>query len=377
MSDHGLSVLLLGATGAMGRRAATELARSTEVDRVVVAGRARSALDEVHTLLGGPNGKAEPVMLRSPSASELEQLFRRVDVVASCAGPSGPLELQFVEAALAARVPYASLCDDPTVTRSALELDPTARRDGSTVVLGCGLRPGLTNLLHELAASEVDSVITASIAIAGSVSSGGGPASELHYLSALDEDVAVLSEGRLEISPGGSAPHLVYFPDPVGWVETFRCSHPEIFTLGRSHPTIKNLQWHFGLAEKPAMDTLRAAAALGLARSPGRRSNWLRMSASVKPLLERLSQGRGGWSAARVDVWGVRNGRPAEVSMAVVDHLSNLVAVPLAHIVVELGTRRVEKPGVWPPDQVLDASAVLAHLARRGIRIARLEPAVV
>lgn len=377
MTDAGVSILVLGATGAMGRRTAAELARAPEVERVVVAGRRRAALDELHSFLGGPKGKAEPVLLRSPDARELAGLFARVDAVVSCAGPAGPHELTFVEAALAARVPYASLCDDPRVTRTALELDLTTRADGPTVVLGCGLRPGITNLLFELAAAEMDSVESAGIAIAGSVSSEEGPASELHYLRCLDDDVAVLSDGRLEINPAGSAPQLVFFPDPVGWVETFPCAHPEVFTLRRPHPGLQNLEWRFGLVEKPAMDALRGAAALGLGRSDGRRRRWLRVSASVRPLLERFASGRGGWSAARVDVWGSRDGRAIETSLAVVDHLSNLVSLPLAHVAVELATRRLEKPGVWAPDEILTSSSVLAHLARRGVRIARLQPAVV
>jgi hypothetical protein len=187
----------------------------------------------------------------------------------------------------------------------------------------------------------------------------------------------VLSEGRLEVNPAGSAPHLVFFPDPVGWVETFPCAHPEVFTLRRTHPALQSLEWRFGLVEKPAMDALRGAAALGLGRSDGRRRGWLRLSASVRPLLERFSSGRGGWSAARVDVWGTRDGRAVETSLAVVDQMSNLVAGPLAHVALELATKRVDTPGVRAPEEALDPGAVLGHLARRGVRIARLQPAVV
>lgn len=377
MSEPGTTVLVLGATGALGRRTAAELARFSQVDRVMIAGRRRNALDEVHSFLGGPRGKAEPVLLRSPEPSDLAGLFARAHVVVSCVGPAGLVELQYVEAALTARVPYASLCDDPQVTRAALELDATARKDGPTIVLGCGLRPGLTNLLLRLAATEMDAVESAAISVAGSVSSEEGPGSELHYLTCLDEDVAVLSEGRLQVNPAGSTPHLVFFPDPVGWVETFTCAHPEIFTSRRSHPALENLEWRFGLVEKPAMDALRGAAALGLGRSAGRRRGWLRVSSSVRPLLERFASGRGGWSAARVDVWGTRAGRAAEVSVAVVDHLANLVTVPLAHVALELAAKRVDKPGVWAPDEALDAGAVLGYLARRGVRVARLEPAAV
>jgi lysine 6-dehydrogenase len=361
----------------MGRRTAAELARSPEVARVMVAGRERAELDELHHHLGGPRGKAEPVLLRPPATADLAQLFGRADVVASCVGPPEGIELQCVEAALEARVPYASLCDDARTTRAALDLDATARKDGPTIVLGCGLRPGLTNLLFKLAASEMDSATSAAISVAGSIASDDGPASELHFLTALGEDVAVVSDGRLEVNPAGSAPHLVYFPDPVGWVETFSCTHPEIFTLRRSYPSLQNLQWHFGLAEKPAMDALRAGVALGFGRSNGRRQTWLRMSGPIRPMFERLASGRGGWTAARVDVWGSSAGRPAEVSLAVVDHLPNLVAVPLAHVIVELGRGTVDRPGVWAADEALDPRTVLGHLSRRGVRVARLEPAVV
>jgi saccharopine dehydrogenase-like NADP-dependent oxidoreductase len=359
----------------MGRRTASELARSLEVERVVVAGRDRARLDEVHDLLGGPRGKAEPVLLRSPSSSELADLFGRVDVVVSCAGPAGHLEPQLVDAAIAAKVPYTSLCDDASATRDALERDSGGRAGAPTIVLGCGLRPGLTNLLFTLAASEMESVTSASIAVAGSVASEDGHASELHFLSALGERAAVLSEGRIESETG--PPHLVYFPDPVGWVETFRCTHPEIFTLPRAHPELRELRWHFGLVERAAMDALRAGAALGFARSRGRQRGWLRMSGPVRPLFERSGSGRGGWTAARVDVWGTTGGRPVESSLAVVDRLANLATVPLAHVAIELARGRIDKPGVWSAEHALDARSVLGHLARRGVRVARLEPAVV
>ena len=53
------------------------------------------------------------------------------------------------------------------------------------------------------------------------------------------------------------------------------------------------------------------------------------------------------------------------------------MTVPLAHVAIELASRRIDKPGVWAPEEALDAPAVLGHLARRGVRIARLQPAVV
>ena len=367
-----LTVLLLGATGALGRRAAGELVRAREVGRVLAGGRDHAELHDLVAAFGGAEGKVEAAEITRDRA----ELFASADVVVSCAGPPGEAETRFVEAALEANVPYVSLCDDAGSTRDALRLGETARPNGPTVVVGCGLRPGLTNLLFRLAADGMDSVEAGSISVAQSISSDTGPASELHDLQILASDNAVLSEGRLEISPGGSSPQLVYFPDPVGWVETFRCAHPEVFTLPNSNPGLKDLQWRFGLSEKPAMDVLRASVAVGFGRSSASRRSWLRLSGALRPMFERFSS-TGSWSAARVDVWGTKDGRTSEVSMAVVDHLANLATVPLVWAAVGLGAGAIRKPGVWAAEDVIDPRALVKYLSRRGIRVAKLEPATI
>jgi saccharopine dehydrogenase-like protein len=370
VTSPSLTVLLLGATGAMGRRTAAELVRAREVKRVLVSGRDPAEVRELANVFGGEKGKVEP----AAGDPDLSRLFAGADVVVSCAGPPADLETGFVRAALAAGVPYVSLCDDSDASEAARRLGEGTGPDAPTIVIGCGLRPGLTNLLFRLGAGEMDSVEAGSIAVAHSVTSDTGPASELHDLTALGSEVAVLSEGAMEVSPAGSAPHLVYFPEPVGWVETFRCSHPEVFSLSSAVPGLQDLQWSFGLAEKPAMDLLRASAAAGLSKSPRRRRAWLRASKGVRPLLERLSGG-GGWTAARVDLWGTTGSRSSEVALAVVDHLGNLTTVPLVWVAIGLGAGIIKKPGVWAPEDVIDARQLVRHMSRRGIRVARLEPA--
>lgn len=367
-----VTIAVLGATGALGRRVAAELTRAAEVGRVLVCGRDSAALHEVVELLGGAAGKAR----RAPAGDHdsLRRVIGGADAVASCAGPATETEDALLGAALDEGVPYVSLCDDVSVTRRALARGSDAR---ATVILGCGLRPGLSNLLFELAARRMDTVDAGAIAFAGSVLSDDGPASELHLLGALQEDAVVVSEGQFETSPGGPAAELVYFPEPLGWVETFRCAHPEVITLPSAHPEMQTLEWRFGLAERPAMDALRASAALGFAGSPAKRRAWLRLAPPIRSLIERLAPDRGGWSGVRVDVWGSAEGKTKEVSMAVVDQLPNLVAIPLATAAIALATKRVERPGVWAPESVLEPGPFLAAVGRRGVRVAELEPAAV
>lgn len=371
MTGSPLNVVLLGATGALGTRAAGELARAREVGRVVIAGRDRGRLGELHEMLGGPEGKSRPAVVHDDAG--LRSILEKADVAVSCAGPAELTEPGFVEAAIAMGVPYTSLCDDVDATLAARRSGGTS----TTVVLGCGLRPGLTNLLLARAAAELDEVESASVAVAGSSASDQGPATDLHLLRILDAPPTVVADGRVETRRAQSSPQLVYFPDPVGWVETFRCAHPEIHTLHDAYPGIRHLEWRFGLAEKPAMDALRAAVALGFGRSEGRRRAWLRLADSVRPLFDRFSAGRGGWSGARVDAWGTAAGHAREVSLAVVDHLGNLAGLLLTYVAVGLGAGHIHRPGVWAPEDVLDAGAALHALSRKGVRVARLEPAAV
>jgi saccharopine dehydrogenase-like NADP-dependent oxidoreductase len=292
----------------------------------------------------------------------------------SCAGPAYLLEAPSVEGAIEAGIPYVSLCDDHLATAESVAFDQAARDRGVTVVSGCGLSPGITNLLVAFAATELDEVSEIDIAVATSSAEAEGRASALHMLFQMTADAPVLSDRRQTTDKPGGAAHLVYFPEPVGWVETFRCGHPEILTLPRGFPDLQSLQFHIGLTEKVAMDVVRASALVGFGKNEYARRLWSRVTGPARPMIAALPPRGPGWTAARVDVWGTRDGRRTAVSLACVDRLLNLASTPLVLVALELGAGRVVAPGVRAPDEVLDPKSILRALGRRGIRIARLEP---
>jgi hypothetical protein len=71
---------------------------------------------------------------------------------------------------------------------------------------------------------------------------------------------------------------------------------------------------------------------------------------------------------------GTRDGRAETVTLGLVDHLSNLVPLMSVTSALELGAKKVVEPGVHAPEDLFDARAMLGSLARRGVRVARLEP---
>ena len=368
-----MRALILGASGAIGRTVAAELARSTEVERLWLGGRNEARLAWLLDVLAGDPSRISALALDLHDHALRDRHFRELapDLVISCVGPAGQLELPCARAAMEVGASWLSSSNDYGAAEAVTSLDAEAMAAGVTVVSGCGLSPGLTNLLVALAALEVDEVEEIEIATARSAHDAAGQASLAQLLIGLSGPAPSIADGRRTSEVGPKASHLVYFPEPVGWVETFAGANPEITTLITRWPGLRLLRWRVGFAEKPAMDALRLIAG----------GPWASRLAAWGPVGSGVLQGALGvwrnagsaWSAARVDVRGQADDRPRSVSLGVVDHLVNLTALPLVAAAVELAAHQTE-PGVRAPEQAFDPKTLLARIGRRGVRVARLEP---
>jgi len=371
-----LRALLLGATGVVGRAVAGDLGRARDVERLFVAGRDRARVEWITHILGGPSERVTGLTfdLTDERATRRAMAGLELDIVASCAGPAEGLELAGIRAAIEASASWVSLCDDHQVSKGLAVLGPQAVAANVTVVPGCGLSPGITNLLIALAAAELESLEEIEIAVAGASLDAPGTATALQFLAALRIDAPLISDHQPTSTRPAGAPKLVYFPEPVGWVETFRSGRPEIITLPHSYPSLRSLQFRMGIVEKALMDLARATAAVPFGSSEAGRRAWLRIGKPFRRAIELVPPTGRAWTAARVDVRGIHGGHSTTISLGVVDHLANLAALPLAQAALTLGSGRIARAGVHAPDQVFDAREFLSALTRRGIRVARLEP---
>jgi len=358
-----MRVLLLGSTGVVGRRVAAELTRSGKVSDLILGGRNYEVLRRATSLLGD---KARAALLDLEDDAVLGSACIQADVVVNCAGPAHLTELPAALAAIQAGVAYVSVGNDYAAAGAVANLDERARATGSTAVSGCALSPGITTLLVGLALEELDDITEIEISVAHSYRDLPTPAHTGHLLHALGAPEASISDRELGVDRSGGAPHLVYFPEPVGWVELVGCSHPEIHNLRGQE--LESMSVRLGLTEKGAMDVLRVLSQTAVT-STSLTSRALGAAVALPPRGPR-------WSAARVDVVGRREGRTATVAFGVVDHLINLAASPLTLAALQLGSGRTT-PGVVSPAQAFDPRSFLAQLAGRGTRVARLEPVLV
>ena len=367
-----MRILVAGATGVIGRRVVGELAQDARVEKLVITARQKEPAERLASILAPGRAVGHDLDLRDQR--RLVHLARDVDVVVCAAGPHYMFEADAVRAAIDAGTNYVSLCDDSSATGRVMGLNNAARDAGVTVISGCGMSPGFTNLLVAVAAAELEEIEEIDIAVAASSADTPGAATRLHFFAQMSEPAPSISDHSREEVRAGTSPRLVYFPDPVGWVETFRSGHPEITTMPLVYPGLRSLRFRAGLTERAAMDVVRASAAAGLLATEKRRRLTLRLADPFRPAVESLPPHGAPWTAARVDVRGRGDGRSTTISLAVVDHLTNLAAVPLACAAVELG-RATSKKGVLAPEQVFDPGTFLRSMAERGIRLARLDPA--
>lgn len=363
-----MRALLLGASGTLGRRVAADLARAAPVGEVVLAARRARPLAEVAALLGGARVRRVDVT----EAGALEDVLDDIDLVVNCAGPGYLTEEPAARACATTGVSYLSVNADHEPVAALAALDGPARRTGAVLLSGIGAAPGISNLLAALALGALDEPHELELGLAGSSADGGGEASALHLLRALSVPAPVLADGVVVAEAAGDAPRLRYFPEPVGWVETFRCGRPEVLTLTRRFPVLHAAEGRVGLTERATMDALRAAAFAGGLATERARHVLLKVAGRLRPVLDRLPPRGAPWTGIRVDVHGHDGGRPATVTYALVDHLANMARLPLLLALHALARGDIP-PGSHSPEEVFEPKAFLRALAEQGLRAARLE----
>ncbi len=327
--------VLLAGLGQVGVRAARQLLDTEGVDEVLVACRDRRHADEAaHNLADG----AVAVDLDG------DQLPDDVAAVVS-ALPAGP-DAILAARALRAGVPFVSATDDSDGLRELRHLDDSARAAGSVLVAGCGLAPGIGDVLAGHAADALDSLDEVHVARWGV----SGPASAAAAARARRLPARELLEGAVRDATRAGA-ELVWFPDPVNGRECVLVDGGVELIAG-SRP---------GIA--------RATVRLGV---PTRR--WW------KPLALGLGPTDPGatWGALRVEAWGWRSGTRTAIVYGMIERVAVASGAALGVTGAWLGGALpalgpTPAPGVHGAGAVLPAVAFLAELDRRGVRAAAFE----
>ena len=329
-----MTTALLVGTGAVGGRAARQLIETPGIDRVLVTDRRGESSAALQAIM-----QVEAIEWAPPQAPPAG-----VGVIA-VAVPDDE-DLAVARCALEHGVPFVSAADDHDAISALLGLDADARSAGVTLAGGCGLAPGLADVLARHAAAALDVVDAVHVARAGVA----GPSSATVVRRARSERAVEWRDGSWQ-GARSAGPELVWFPDPIGALDC-ELAAGGVDLVVKAMPELSSAT--FRLAEPPA-------------RGVGER------------LKERITgrSGPEGWGATRVEVHGSRGLVRESIVYGVVERTAVAAGTVLALVAAHLsGASALGAPapaGVHGAAALVDPVLFLAELGRRGVMAAVFE----
>ena len=377
-----MRVIVLGGAGIIGRAIARDLVR--DVDEVLIADLDENAAMAVAQSLGR-GASWTKVDVTAPD--RLAETLSNVQVCVNSVNYYFNLEV--MRACLASGVPYVDLGGLFHMTRRQLELHGQFERQGVTAILGLGSCPGVANVQAGWLAGMLESVDSVRIYTGSTQDEGESLAAPYAIQTILDElsmPAMIFRNREFQERPPLGEEEYFTFPDPIGRAKTRLSLHSEVATIPISlaDKGIRECSFKittFGFAE-PALRKLQFLVELGLASTEPMQVD----GASVRPralllqLLGRLPQPQANWSkktlkAVVTEVRGKAAGQefllraettgPLEPSMGDLGG-SALVAGPPAIAARWLGQGKLARPGVWPPEQIIEPVPFFEELATRG-----------
>lgn len=367
-------IAVLGA-GAMGGAAALLLARHLDVIDLLVLdvdeGRARAVAERAGVAGRGFDARS----------GELAKILTEVRAVAACLPYR--LNLEVMEASLAAGCHYADLGGLFHVTRKQWELHERFRAAGVSAVMGIGSAPGLTNVLARRGADRLDSVtsidmVDGAIDLAAGGGAFGVPYSIETILDEFTEPAMVFEGGEMREVPAGSGVIEWDFPEPVGAQPAMYTLHSEPATLPFTIEGARDVRWRLALP-RAVHDGFSLLVAAGLASSdpvdtPSGSAVPREVLAAV---LGRLPDADG--EANDVEYLDVRVAGERDGASATVRELARFdpspeglsagafgTAIPITVSIRWQAEGRVA-PGVHPPETAFEPGAFVEELGREGV----------
>jgi lysine 6-dehydrogenase len=368
-------ILVLGGSGEMGSAAVADLVERTGHEVTV----------------GDIRTDAAAALLRRLGAPER---VVRVDVddpaslAAAIAGCEVVLNATYMRhnvgvtvAAIAAGVHLVDLGSYYPETLQQLGSNEAAVATGSRIVPGCGVAPGLTNILARHGADRLDAVEAIRMYSYITHPMWTSPGIVITRFDASVGTSVVLEAGRLveRASFSGGEPHV--FPEPYGEQEVHLVPHPEPVTLPRSID-VADVSFKVGY---PTDETERIRVLLelgfdenepfeidGVAISPRRFAAAYIGRRGIGPT-DRSA------NVKQVCVDGVRDGRPVTlVYDFAVERIGRSASSAITGTVAAIAADMVAAGGpvgVVPPEAAFDPVAFLAALAERGLVVTESEVA--
>jgi len=391
-----MKAMVFGA-GAIGQVTATLLAKSEQIEELVVAARRGAQARALVKKIGKKHVKAKE--LDADKVSDMTKAFKGLDMVVNLVLPR--FNLKIMDACLKAGVHYMDTATDLALAKEKkgeevkappekyqLDLDQTWKDHDLTAMLGWGCDPGLSNIFARLGADRLDRVDAIYVRDGDNSSIEGYEFATMWSADTLIEEVQMdalaFYNGKFTRVGTAEGEEVFNFPEPVGPQTVYNVDHEEQNTLplfiGKG---LRNMDFKLSLPREFAMAVkLFKKWGLTSAEPIPVRSKFRNVTVKVAPrdvvtaLLpvpaEMGANVRGATCIGSL-VKGVKAGKPAgwfiytlmDHQQAWKKHGFNAVAYTTGAppvVGVEMFARReITRRGAFPPE-VLDPVPIIKHL---------------
>jgi saccharopine dehydrogenase-like NADP-dependent oxidoreductase len=286
------------------------------------------------------------------------------------------------DAAIAAGVDLVDLGAYYPETLQQLERNDAAEAAGCRIVPGCGVAPGLTNILARLGADQLDRVDAIRMYSYITHPMWTSPGIVVTRLDASTGTSVTWEDGALIEQPSFTSQESFVFPEPYGEQEVHIVPHPEPVTIPRTID-VGTVVFKVGY---PAAETHRIEVLLELGFDREESFNLRGTAVSPREFAAAYIGRRGigpedrSANIKHVRVEGVRARRPVallydfaveQVGRSASSAITGTVAAIAADMISRGGPT-----GVHAPEAAFDPRAFVDALARRGLTITEREIAV-
>jgi hypothetical protein len=321
--------VLVAGVGAVGIRAARQLASTESVSEVLLYDRDRALVSAARDSIGESRAQVVP-------SSDPDRVDAEVVVLAGPSGSHAALASRWVERGRHVVSTSDSLDDILVLTG----LDNRAQRHDVSVAVAAGMAPGLSCLLAAHAAATLDVVEEVYVAKLGTA----GPACARQHHAALGASSLDWRDGEWVERRGASGRELCWFPDPIGGADCYPAAMGDAWLLQPVFP-----------------DAIRVAARMAATRRD-------RITSRL-PML-RKPHPEGALGGVRVELRGSVGPRREVRILGAIDRPGVASGAVAAVTAVALGEGRALRTGAAGIGELLEPLAALQALARRGVKAA-------
>lgn len=380
MGSRNVEFVIIGA-GQIGSAVARELVSQDGVTAVRVLDSHARALSELGDAVHDPKLQSFQVDARDVHA--VAPILAGASCVIGAGSPA--LSLTTARLALEAGSHYCDLGGPDSVLGEELALEDEARARGRWIVPGCGLAPGLVNMVCVHGVEQFDRVESACIRV-GDIPHDPVPPFRFQVAWSAEKLVEDYTQPVHSIVDGE-----LHTGDPLEMEERIRFAPPfeslEAFTTAGSLSMLardlvgrvryldhKTIRWPGHL------DQMRFVMGLGLGepRSIDVRTHLTYRDILIRRMRQRIPPIAADAVLMRITVHGEREGRMQSLVFEMtegpdpaggISAMRRCTAVPAATVALLLAGGAVAGGGAAPPERVVPREAFLHHVATRGLEV--------